>query len=67
MSMVFCTIISTADWTKICGNARSRNRGTAASDFVTTDLAAQSGLDIPEIAAVVHYHLPLTEDALYPP
>jgi superfamily II DNA/RNA helicase len=30
--------------------------------LVTTDLAAR-GLDIPEIAAVVHYHLPLTEDA----
>jgi ATP-independent RNA helicase DbpA len=30
--------------------------------LVATDLAAR-GLDIPEIEAVVHYHLPLTEDA----
>lgn len=30
--------------------------------LVTTDLAAR-GLDIPEIEYIIHYHLPLTEDA----
>ncbi|MBL0340111.1 MAG: DEAD/DEAH box helicase [Bacteroidetes bacterium] len=30
--------------------------------LITTDLASR-GLDIPEIAAVIHYQLPLTEDA----
>jgi ATP-independent RNA helicase DbpA len=30
--------------------------------LVTTDLAAR-GLDIPEIEFIIHYHLPLTEDA----
>lgn len=31
--------------------------------LITTDLAAR-GLDIPEIEAVIHYQLPLTEDAM---
>lgn len=37
-------------------------RNGSSRILVATDLAAR-GLDIPEIAAVVHYHLPLTEDA----
>ncbi len=37
-------------------------RNGSSRILVTTDLAAR-GLDIPEIAAVVHYHLPINEDA----
>ena len=37
-------------------------RNGTATVFVTTDLAAR-GLDIPEVRHVVHYHLPLNEEA----
>lgn len=36
-------------------------RSGSTNVLVSTDLAAR-GLDIPEVEAVVHYHLPLTED-----
>lgn len=52
------------------GAMEQRERDTALGKFrngtstvlVTTDLAAR-GLDIPNIRYIVHYHLPLTEDA----
>jgi superfamily II DNA/RNA helicase len=37
-------------------------RNGSSRILITTDLAAR-GLDIPEIAAVIHYHLPINEDA----
>ena len=37
-------------------------RNGTATVFVTTDLAAR-GLDIPEVRHVIHYHLPLNEEA----
>lgn len=40
--------------------ARLANGSTAV--FITTDLAAR-GLDIPEVRHIVHYHLPLNEEA----
>lgn len=36
-------------------------RSGSSNILVSTDLAAR-GLDIPEVEAVIHYHLPLTED-----
>lgn len=36
-------------------------RSGSSNILISTDLAAR-GLDIPEVEAVVHYHLPLTED-----
>lgn len=38
-------------------------RNGSASILVTTDLAAR-GLDIPEVAAVIHYQLPATEEVM---
>jgi hypothetical protein len=38
-------------------------RNGSASILVTTDLAAR-GLDIPEVAAVIHYQLPVTEEVM---
>jgi ATP-independent RNA helicase DbpA len=38
-------------------------RNGSVNLLVTTDLAAR-GLDIPEIEAVIHYHLPPTEDVM---
>ncbi len=38
-------------------------RNGSTNLLITTDLASR-GLDIPEIEAVVHYQLPLTEDAM---
>jgi ATP-independent RNA helicase DbpA len=42
--------------------ALSKFRNGSANVLVTTDLAAR-GLDIPHIRYIIHYHLPLTEDA----
>lgn len=36
-------------------------RSGSSNILVSTDLAAR-GLDIPEVEAIIHYHLPLTED-----
>lgn len=52
------------------GSLEQRERDVALSKFrngtsnvlITTDLAAR-GLDIPNIRYIIHYHLPLTEDA----
>jgi ATP-independent RNA helicase DbpA len=52
------------------GSLEQRERDIALSKFrngtsnvlITTDLAAR-GLDIPNIRYIIHYHLPLTEDA----
>lgn len=38
-------------------------RNGSANILVTTDLAAR-GLDIPEVAAVIHYQLPVTEEVM---
>lgn len=40
----------------------ARLRNLSATIFVTTDLAAR-GLDIPEVRNIVHYHLPIHEEA----
>ncbi|GAA4336877.1 DEAD/DEAH box helicase [Flaviaesturariibacter amylovorans] len=42
--------------------ALAKFRNGSASFLVTTDLAAR-GLDIPHIRAIIHYHLPPTEDS----
>lgn len=42
--------------------ALSHFRNGSASVFISTDLASR-GLDIPEVKNVVHYHLPLNEEA----
>lgn len=42
--------------------ALSHFRNGSASVFVSTDLASR-GLDIPEVKNVIHYHLPLNEEA----
>jgi len=42
--------------------ALSKFRNGTSNVLVTTDLAAR-GLDIPNIRYIIHYHLPLTEDA----
>ena len=42
--------------------ALSMFRGGSASIFISTDLAAR-GLDIPEVKNVIHYHLPVNEEA----
>lgn len=40
----------------------SRFRNGSATVFVSTDLASR-GLDIPEVKHVIHYHLPINEEA----
>ncbi len=42
--------------------ALSLFRNGSATVFISTDLAAR-GLDIPEVKNVIHYHLPLNEEA----
>ncbi|MDH6303763.1 superfamily II DNA/RNA helicase [Parabacteroides sp. PF5-5] len=42
--------------------ALSHFRNGSATVFISTDLAAR-GLDIPEVKNVIHYHLPLNEEA----
>ncbi|MCD7976673.1 MAG: DEAD/DEAH box helicase [Tannerellaceae bacterium] len=42
--------------------ALSKFRNGSASVFISTDLAAR-GLDIPEVKNVIHYHLPVNEEA----
>lgn len=42
--------------------ALSHFRNGSASVFISTDLASR-GLDIPEVKNVIHYHLPLNEEA----
>ncbi|WP_199163444.1 DEAD/DEAH box helicase [Parabacteroides provencensis] len=42
--------------------ALSHFRNGSATVFVSTDLAAR-GLDIPEVKHVIHYHLPVNEEA----
>lgn len=42
--------------------ALSRFRNGSATVFISTDLAAR-GLDIPDVQHVIHYHLPLNEEA----
>lgn len=42
--------------------ALSEFRGGSATVFISTDLAAR-GLDIPEVKNVIHYHLPVGEEA----
>ncbi len=42
--------------------ALTKFRNGSVKILVTTDLASR-GLDIPEIESIVHYHLPLTEEA----
>lgn len=42
--------------------ALSHFRNGSATVFISTDLAAR-GLDIPEVKHVIHYHLPLNEEA----
>ena len=42
--------------------ALSHFRNGSASVFISTDLAAR-GLDIPEVQHVIHYHLPVNEEA----
>ena len=43
-------------------SALSKFRNGTTNVLVTTDLASR-GLDIPNIRYIIHYHLPLTEDA----
>ncbi|MEO9004672.1 MAG: DEAD/DEAH box helicase [Ginsengibacter sp.] len=43
-------------------SALSKFRNGTANVLVTTDLASR-GLDVPNIRYIIHYHLPLTEDA----
>lgn len=42
--------------------ALSRFRNGTATVFISTDLASR-GLDIPEVKNVIHYHLPVNEEA----
>lgn len=42
--------------------ALTRFRNGSASVFISTDLASR-GLDIPEVKNVIHYHLPINEEA----
>ena len=42
--------------------ALSKFRNGSASVFVSTDLASR-GLDIPEVKHIIHYHLPVNEEA----
>jgi len=42
--------------------ALSRFRNGSATVFISTDLASR-GLDIPEVQNVIHYHLPVNEEA----
>lgn len=42
--------------------ALSRFRNGSATVFISTDLASR-GLDIPEVMNVIHYHLPVNEEA----
>ena len=42
--------------------ALSKFRNGSASVFISTDLASR-GLDIPEVKHIIHYHLPVNEEA----
>ena len=66
-ALIFCNYRETVErvsnyLTEMGERALSHFRNGSATVFISTDLASR-GLDIPEVKNVIHYHLPVSEEA----